>query len=234
MFLANLTLRQGYLLLLLGIGLLGLLHSLDLVLGRPFWPVTRALFLGSENNVPTWYSSTVFLFASMLSFACYRECALRGIHPNIGWLILAGVLAGMSCDEVASLHEYFGRYLSKVIAPESTARWRHSRWTIAVAPILLILAMGLGWCLSFHLSRAKRTGVFLLVGAFMVFGSGVLLEMSINWLDHDELQWLWEIEIIVEEVGEMFGGWLMGFGLLLLLEQLRGSQDSRDDRQQAT
>ncbi|MFO0948554.1 MAG: hypothetical protein U1D30_21960 [Planctomycetota bacterium] len=90
--LAKLTLRQGYYLLLLGIGLIGLLHWGDQMMGRPYWPITQALFLGFENNIPTWYSSLLLFSASMLAFACYRECARRGIRPNFGWLLLAGVL----------------------------------------------------------------------------------------------------------------------------------------------
>lgn len=41
---------------------------------------------------------------------------------------------------------------------------------------------------------------------------GVVFESSINWLNHDELQWVWNAEIFVEESLEFAGSLLILYG----------------------
>jgi len=54
----------------------------------------------------------------------------------------------------------------------------------------------------------------------IIFG-GVVLESTINWLNHEELQWVWEAEIVIEESFEMIGTVLIAYALVLWRDGLR-------------
>ena len=49
------------------------------------------------------------------------------------------------------------------------------------------------------------TTFYLGLGFALIVLGGVVLESTINWLNHDDLQWVWDVEIVVEESLEMMG-----------------------------
>jgi len=49
----------------------------------------------------------------------------------------------------------------------------------------------------------------------LIILGGVILESTINFLNHEELQWLWNIEIIVEESLEMIGTLFIAYALIV-------------------
>lgn len=55
------------------------------------------------------------------------------------------------------------------------------------------------------LSRVPGSLRFFVLGFALIVLGGVLLENTINWLNHETLQRLWNVETVVEESLEFFG-----------------------------
>lgn len=219
-FLARITRLQFYFVLLVGILLLAAANIIDLLFGRPFWIVTSKIHLGIEQTISTWYSSVLLACAATMAFLCFRVSVLKGIKPAFAWPFVAAMLLFLSCDEVATLHESIGHYLNEKIIPSVASEWKHTGWQILLGPVAVAIAVVLSGVLWTHLRGAGRTGLYMLTGCIVLLGSGIGLETTIEWLNHYELETLSQIQIIVEEIGEMTGSWLIGFGLMRRVNQL--------------
>lgn len=219
-WLAQIDQRRYFYLLLVGIALIVGANVLDLLVGRPSWTITRTIFLGFEQTISTWWSAVLLASSGMMAYWCYRTSHQRNIRPAFGWLLIAAVLFALSCDEVASLHETLGGYLSKGVAPSAASKWTHTAWPIVLGPLAILFTVAVALIIRKHFVGGVYPGVLILAGAAVLLGAGVGLESTTNWLNHNELQWLWDLEIIAEEAGEMLGAWLIGFGLVVRGEQL--------------
>lgn len=62
-------------------------------------------FLGTENNIPTYFSSFLLLTSAALLFVIAAHKRHRSDAYTRRWLLLGGVFFAMSVDEMASLHE---------------------------------------------------------------------------------------------------------------------------------
>lgn len=208
------SMRRWHCLLIVGVVILSLSHTIDTLVGRPVWLITRAIYLGHESNLPTWYSAVLLFAGGLYAFWCYREAALRHIKPRRFWLVLSFILIGLSCDEVACLHEHVGGFLAQWVAPTLSAKFAHSGWPLVLGPIGLVVAAVVGWNLRSHLKGAPKAAWLMTAGAALLIGGGILLEFGINWLNHEELKWAWNVQVILEETAEMTGTWLIGLGIL--------------------
>lgn len=211
------SLRQWHWVALTGIFLFPLIYLIDLAVGRPLWIVTRSFHMGYESNITTWYSSGILLAAGIYAFLCYRIAALQNIKPCFGWLLASFFLIGLSCDEVACLHESLGNIASSRM-PDLHENMPHTIWPLLFAPVVLVVVVAMIWILYSHLRGAGRAGLLLLLGLGFLLGSAMFLEMSMNLLDRQENRWLWEGQMILEETGEIIGSWLIGLGLITRLE----------------
>ena len=50
-------------------------------------------------------------------------------------------------------------------------------------------------------------------GFGLIVVGGVILESTINFLNHEDLQWLWDLEVVVEETLEMLGSLTLAYAL---------------------
>lgn len=75
--------------------------------GLAFKVLTR-LNLGNENNLGAWFSSSLLASiaaAAVLCLAAERAGTARGLAGPLGWSLVALLFAGLSLDELGSLHE---------------------------------------------------------------------------------------------------------------------------------
>ncbi len=59
------------------------------------------------------------------------------------------------------------------------------------------------------------------LGFSSIILGGVILEATINFLNHQNLQWIWDIEVIIEESLEMLGSLLIAYAGIMLLDSLK-------------
>ncbi len=132
--------------------------------------------LGSERNVPTWLASVLWLFTGIAALACLwvdergRPRTLSGMV----WLIMAVAFIYASIDEVATIHEEVGTFLTEEFArhasvalPEGSP---HSPWILFYLPIVVIflaLALVFLWR-KLKGSRWSRLCLLLAVECYLV------------------------------------------------------------------
>ena len=188
-------------------GIIVICHLLNLVLGYPSWQLERLFNLGYEANVPTWFSSILWAIGFVAAYQC-AQLAHSKLKQRLWILIALGFLA-FSIDETAQIHENIFRIINMVfpksIQHEIFTHFKHSDWPVIASPFLVATLIGLSFTLKRLLKGSFRAATLLGFGFFMVVFGGWGLEITVNFLNHGTLQWVWEIENVFEESLEMFG-----------------------------
>jgi hypothetical protein len=197
-----------------GVALLAFLNGVNDGIGRPFWTVTRYIYLGDDQNVAAWYSSILLISAAALALECWIVSRARGARGSWSFALVGGLLAAMSCDEIVRFHEGLGDVASRFYGAPTLAISRHAAWVWIGGPV--IIAAFVFFVLLLRKPLRASPGAFPLVlsGFGAIVLGGVLLEATTNWLNHDHLQRLWNAEVIAEETLEMAGTMLIAYGLL--------------------
>lgn len=181
--------------------------------------------LNREGNIPTWYASIQLaaIAALMLALASVseRRRRVRAVAVGGGALFLF-----MSLDEIAGLHEKFGRYLETVGDRSGTALEQTGPWMLIVVPVLLallVLAAVVGWELL--RDRRKLQWLYLTGLAIYVvsFAGGEVLQNFVSDQAYYDVVW-------AEEAGEMVGATLLLWATyeLLRCEGVRLVSSSRN------
>ena len=201
---------QNLIRVLLGVVVIFVLaHVVSLHIGDRYWQVERMFNLNLESNIPTWFSSFLLILGALSAFRCAQHSLM--VAEERGWLVIGCALLFLSCDEIAMLHEYLGKAIGKrifLIWPQASSILHASPWLAGCAPFILIgvltviFAMGRGVHTSRLVTRYLTTGLIL-------YGLGsVGCGIAINFFDrasHVSFEWLWQMEIIIEESLEMIG-----------------------------
>ncbi len=124
----------------------------------------------------------------------------------------------MSCDESAQLHETLGNLVLKKTGISVESFSKNSNWVWFGGPIVIILFFFTGLYLKKPFSKAPGTFKFLVWGFVVIIFGGVILESTTNWLNHEDLQWVWNIEIVIEESLELLGELAISYSLVLWKE----------------
>ena len=204
-------------------GILVICHLANVVTGGPSWQLERLFDLGLEANIPTWFSSALWAIASVVAYQCVQLAEPRR-EKRLWFLISMGLLA-FSIDEVAQIHENIFRiidlFFPKIIQHEILTNFKRSDWPIIASPFLLAVLIWLWVTLKRVLQGSSRAATLLGLGLFMIIFGGWGLEITINFLNHDALQWVWDIETVFEESLEMFGAIVIISGLFTHQHVLR-------------
>ena len=177
--------------------------------------LVRWLDLDQEANLPTWFSTTLWLFAGAIAGAVGAEESKWRWH----WFALAALCGFMSLDEASQFHEIFGTMLGDQV---SANRFLFYNWIFyGLAMVLAAGAVFLPFLRAIPRSTALR---FVLAGAVFVSGA-VGLEMigaasktgAISLVQGR----LWIAQVAVEESLEMAGVILL-IRALLLYQKERG------------
>lgn len=171
------------------------------LLGEPSWQITRLIGLEQESNLTTWFSSMLLALAAFYAYLSSTQLKEDKVGQRMWQLLALGFLA-MSCDEVAMIHENLGTTMNKYFFHLSSIN--RSAWVVVLGPFILagIIIFAAKMKRYFLGSPAVR---WLLLGSCVYIGGAFILEASINLLNHENLEWLFKTENILEESCELFG-----------------------------
>ncbi len=210
-------------------GVLILIHLINLALGGPSWQIERLFCLGEEANIPTWFSSVLWALTAFASYCC--SILVEAKKARTLWICITLGFLAFSIDEVAMIHENLFEVISRFF-PEGgrspiLAHFKATNWPIIAAPFLVLT---IAWLIQVfkHLSIRRPVGELLTFGFFLVIFGGWGLEITTNFLNHDNLQWVWEIESVFEESLEMIGTIFIISGLMIHQSVLRARFQQKD------
>ena len=218
--------RQWIRILLRVIGILVILHMTSLVTGRHSWQLDRFFDLGRDDSLPAWFSSMLWLACSVAAYRCSNLS--RDAYEKKVWFWFAVGLLIFSIDETARIHENLSHLVERrFFDPAFAEKVRRTNWPIVAAPFI---AAAFFWLFAFFKKVVRnhpRVWRGVSMGFLIVVLGGAGLEMTINWLQSDSLQWLFEMEVVAEESLEMLGCLLMLSAILEHVRTLIGEYSSR-------
>lgn len=174
--------------------------------------LTRLFSLSYEQNIPTWYSSSLLLACAALLALIAAGARKAGSGYTRHWWVLALGFLYISLDETVSLHEAAGWLrLGGVL---------YFSWVIPAAAVVAVVGLSYLRFLG-HLPRRTRNQ-FIIAGVVYVTGA-VLMELPLGyWTEREGSHNLgYGLIDLVEESLEILG---MSMFLLSLLEYLGRSQ----------
>lgn len=195
------------------ISLLALANLLNILIGKPLWPVTRHIDLGSDTNMAAWFSSVLLALGGLIAIQC-AEKSKNVSGTSWEFYLLSMLLFAMSCDEIARLHETVFGDFAKLAGIHGQSFATHAAWVWVGGPIIAVIFVSIAWTAHKQLALVHGTLSRLILGLALMFLGGVLLESGINFLNQDALKSVWELEIIVEESLEMIGSLIIASALI--------------------
>ena len=127
----------------------------------------------AEGNLPTWWAVGLLFLAALAHLVTGLSARSRGMSGSVGWFVTSAILAGMSLDDMTSIHERVGDMVRPDDAgpavPEGGAFSFY--WVIPGAGVALLVAVAVG-ALALKLRGRPR---WLLVG-----GLGVLFFFALG------------------------------------------------------
>lgn len=169
-----------------------------------------------EANVPTWYSTVLWLVAAALTVAV-GAAARRAGESASRWLFLGGLFLLASIDEAGQLHEQtVGPLMSAAQdllgVGEALAR------AVSVGVVGLVLCLLVVWLWPWFASLSGTVRVQLVLAGAVFVSGALVLEVASRLLgDHGLLGYLSP----VEESTEMLGVSLLIVTLLPAIESVR-------------
>lgn len=195
--------------------LLALANILNLIFGMPFWPITRLIDLGSDENLSAWFSSILLFIASLVGYDCWKVAKYKLLKNRNMILLFAFLLTFMSLDELARIHETIGDDLAKLTGLNNADIAKNANWVWLGGPVIILIFLYCTYALKDLFIGSMYSFKLLIAGMVSIVLGGVFLESSINFLHHEEDKLMWDIEIIVEEILEMTGSILILYALVL-------------------
>jgi hypothetical protein len=186
------------------------------------WMSALRLFdVNGEGNLPAWFSSSLLLGGALLA-AVLSVLVRRAGGRDAGWWAgLAVVLALLSLDEAASLHERLGDPAARVLGDAARGPLRFA-WIVPGA--LLALAVGAAF-VRFVVRLPAATRRLMVTAAAMYLTAAVGLEAAGGVvLDVGVSHAVYLLVSAAEEGLEMAGSILLLYALLRLL-RLRPEPD---------
>ena len=152
-------------------------------------PLLRQFDLNVESNLASLWSGLLLLMASLHAFDGWARYRLQKPPLGWAWLIIAAALAGLSLDEVGSIHERLERMEDGV-------------GQILTVTIVLILAAAVLTALSVLYRSRSYASSAMLIAIAMVLLATVPLQENIQ----GQLQWpgyLDVLRVVLEETTEI-------------------------------
>ncbi|HVK71731.1 MAG TPA: hypothetical protein VM734_00365 [Kofleriaceae bacterium] len=130
------------------------------------------LSLSYEQNLPTWYASSLLLACAALLAAIADDAGARRRRFHRHWWVLAAGFAAMSLDEVSELHERLGG----LIAPASDVLYFD--WVIPAGVAVAAIAIAFVPFLRALPPRRRRD---VLLAAALYLGGALAMELPLGW-----------------------------------------------------
>jgi hypothetical protein len=154
--------------------------------------------LAEEKNLGAFWGGWCFLLVSILAFERYLQAGKDAAYDRQSWFGLAFLSAGLSLDELGSIHER---------APFLFGSWGFSGGISANIPLAAPPALVLIFVLERMWRAGHRRRFWLTLSAFIALASVALqeyLEHAVEWP-----RWARGLRFAVEEGTELFGIFLL-------------------------
>jgi hypothetical protein len=137
------------------------------------WKAVMRLFdVNSERNVPSWFSSSLLLGCAVAAGLLAEVASRAGDRDARRWAGLAGLLALLSLDEAAALHERLGGPAAVLVGDAAQGPLRFA-WVLP--GMLLALAVGAAF-VGLVARLPGRTRRLVVVAAALYLTGAVVLE----------------------------------------------------------
>lgn len=160
--------------------------------------------LGSEANIPTWFSSVNLLY---LSLCIYQARVHLPAKAKQAWALIAFTIF-LSMDETAEIHEKVSHLLARMIEFHPLLRYP---WVVAG----LFFFIAFAWLLlNLCAGIPRRFRRVITTGVLVYFSSCLGLEVVEGvWAHyHGEGHVVYQLLMTLEEIGEILGVTLMAYG----------------------
>lgn len=97
--------------------------------------IFRIFDMNQEASMPTWFSQTILLTASVLAYAIGKILRSQKIRDGAFWYSISAILLYMSVDEGSAIHEAATVPLRDALDLSGT--WLHYAWVVAGTGIVL-------------------------------------------------------------------------------------------------
>lgn len=173
---------------------------LNRILNYLLWFVIPIFDFGVEANIPTWYSSSMLLFCSIL-LAIISDKKATADRYTIHWRVLAIIFLFLSMDEACGFHEMTAKPLRAALNARGIL---YHTWVIPGAAFVLFFVLAYLRFLA-NLPAKIRRG-FIIAGTLYVGGALCLELIEGNYMDFYGKQDMTYIAIMtIEEFLEMLG-----------------------------
>ena len=167
------------------------------VVSAPDSTVRQLLDVAGEANLPTWYAVSVLAVAASLHLLVAHLAYRAGLRVWRLWTVSAGVLAALSLDDAASLHERLDGLGRQLGAQEYAFAWVVPGSAVALAVV------GTMTLLMIRVDRCVRRDLACGLGLFL--GAAVGLEAVNGALLAEGTSRLYVGLTHIEELTEMIG-----------------------------
>jgi len=157
--------------------------------------------LDREMNIPTWFSSLLFLFAAVLLWKAGNLPGASGVRFVTYWRAMSVIFVCLSIDEVAAIHEMVVDPLRKAL---HAAGFLYFSWVIAGAAFVAVLAI-FYWKLGCTLPAKTRTLFILAAGLFLGGTLGMEMVGGRYVEHHGASNFTYALMANAEEILEMLG-----------------------------
>jgi len=171
------------------------------------WQLQALFDLDEEAALPTWVSTAMLGWAAILCAGIAGARRRAGSKEALAWRGIAWIMAYLSMDEVAGVHETVSS-----LSPIS--------WTIPFGILAIVVA---AIYLPFVLRQRPETrfGFFAFGFVYVTGAAGVEFVTSQFFNESNKRQFAYSLDTVVEEGMEMFGVVIFIYTLMRLIERER-------------
>jgi hypothetical protein len=205
------------------IAILGILHFVGLTLScltqsNAIIAAAKMVNLDRERNLPTLFNVCLFLLNAGLLLITYdNRRAVR--EPDRVWALLSGIFAFLALDEFGSIHEQLNQPMRNAFNLPGIF---HFAWVIPYG-ILASIVGSIVFPTLLKLRPSVRKWFFIAPVVYISGAIGGQLLAAMTHVPVSETNFLYGCFVAFEELCEMSGLALFGYGLLRLIEQQYGS-----------
>ena len=175
----------------------------------------RLLYVDNENNIPTFFSSSLLLLSAILLALITASKTIERDAYRFQWKLLSFTFLYMAIDEAASIHELLGEPMRGVLGQQAHGIFFFA-WVIP--GIAVAMALGLAY-LKFLLALPAITRWRTVIAATLYLSGAIGMELiGARYSDlHGEENLAYSMIATVEESLEMTGTIIFIYTLLSYL-----------------
>jgi hypothetical protein len=168
------------------------------------------LDVDAEGNLPTWWAVGLLAIAAVAHLVVGLAGRATGAPASVGWLVTAAILAGMSLDDMTSIHERIGDMVKPegAAAADAPGGQFSFYWVIPGAGVALVIAVVVG-ALALRLRGRPRWLLVSGLGVLFFFALGLEGIEGAVIASHAGNRAVEVLAYHVEELGENVGALLL-------------------------